>query len=267
MNDRTCYGNECENRATRKGLCGKHYDRMRKHGDPDYVAPKHVQRVCSVPGCEKPYNSNGLCMLHYGRLRINGTVGTAGLTKFTTTLPSGDVVGRIMERTQENGECIEWTGYVLPSGYGIIRWRDKTWVTHRAMWTAKRGEIPTDDDWTIDHLCRNRRCVNVKHMEVVTRTENALRAGGLAIANGRNKQRSAMACKNGHERTAENTIRDKHGNRSCVPCKKITSARANAKTNLKRRAIYAEARANGLTSAEAALKSQKVAGYELKEVG
>lgn len=165
--------------------------------------------------------------------------------KFTTKLDRDDVRGRILERTRAVGDCIEWTGYAMPSGYGIIHWRGKSWVVHRAMWTVEVGPIPADDDWTIDHLCLNKLCVNVRHLEVVTRTENSLRAGGLARAQGRNKQRAAMQCRNGHERTDENTGRNRDGTRYCRDCKHAAWERTATRTSARRRAQYASARAAG----------------------
>lgn len=251
MAKRNCSVEGCDRAYRCSGYCGLHYDRVRRTGSPHLPAKP---TTCTVAGCGRGVYVTDKCRLHYDRLMKTGSVGTAGLVKFTTTLDSDDVVGRIMERTERRGDCIVWTGYAIPSGYGLIHWREKSWVVHRAMWTAINGAIPEGDEWTIDHLCRVKRCVNVKHMEVVTRTENSLRAGGLAIAQGRNKQRNAMACRNGHERTASNTTINKHGIRQCLDCRKSTWARNSAAANAKRRAEYA-ARAERARRPRAALRA------------
>lgn len=231
MSKTICYGAGCDRSATRKGLCGKHYDRLRRRGDVNYERPAPLsQGLCSVPGCAKNYLSRGLCNMHYLRLTLRGDVGEAEPEKWVTEQDNDDIVARIMERTEIVGTCIQWTGYAIQSGYGTIHWRGKEWVVHRAMWTAKVGPIPTDDDWTIDHLCLNRRCVNVQHLEVVTRVENTRRGGGLAIAHKLNKARSLQSptCRNGHPKTDENSYWGNAG-RICKPCKKAAWQRRKAK--------------------------------------
>lgn len=66
---------------------------------------------------------------------------------------------------------------------------------------------------TLDHLCRNRLCVNPEHLEVVSRGENVLRGVGVTAENKRKTH-----CAHGHEFTTENTYR--YGNkRHCRTCR------------------------------------------------
>ncbi len=58
-------------------------------------------------------------------------------------------------------------------GYGRCQWRRKTWKTHRLVFTWLVGPIPPE--MQLDHLCRNRRCCNPTHLELVTGTENTRR--------------------------------------------------------------------------------------------
>lgn len=64
--------------------------------------------------------------------------------------------------------------------YAQIGWRVpggvRVTTAHRASWVAKHGQI--SDDLTVDHVCRQRRCVNVAHLRLLTRSENG-RDGGL----------------------------------------------------------------------------------------
>lgn len=87
-------------------------------------------------------------------------------------------------------ECIEWQGAKLPSGYG--RWRGTT--AHRATWEQAHGAI-SDSDMVVHHTCYNRGCVNLDHLQLVTRSENA------------SWQRSAFAdvCHRGHPFDEANT--------------------------------------------------------------
>ncbi len=65
---------------------------------------------------------------------------------------------------------------------------------------------------TIDHLCRNRACINPKHLEVVTRKENTLRGVGPAALNAKK-----TVCRKGHTFSASNTYYSRYG-RSCRAC-------------------------------------------------
>jgi hypothetical protein len=71
--------------------------------------------------------------------------------------------------------CWQWTGAVGGGGYGRIGWQWRNWITHRLAWTLLRGPIPAG--LTVDHVCRNKLCINPEHLELVTITENLARDG------------------------------------------------------------------------------------------
>ncbi len=118
--------------------------------------------------------------------------------------------------------CWEWTGYVNPDGYG--GWTDYRRFKRRngscnigahkwsyLMFTIdkpllKKGQV-------IDHLCRNRKCVNPDHLEAVSCKENLLRGYGICAQNARRTH-----CKYGHEFTPENTQLNKFKGRVCKQC-------------------------------------------------
>jgi hypothetical protein len=81
---------------------------------------------------------------------------------------------RVSARIEKRGECQVWTGARNNKGYGSMRLSThKTSLVHRFIYEQIVGPIPAG--LTIDHLCRNKLCVNVEHLEVVTRSENSLR--------------------------------------------------------------------------------------------
>ena len=91
-------------------------------------------------------------------------------------------------------DCWPWTGYVCAGGYGRFAARCRPTVlvqAHRFAYETEIGPIPVGLD--LDHLCRNRRCVNPTHLEPVTRRTNVMR--GMAP-----HARAARAgiCKRGH---------------------------------------------------------------------
>lgn len=89
-------------------------------------------------------------------------------------------------------------------------------LAHRFTYELIAGEI--SDGLTIDHLCRNRCCVNPDHMQPVTQAENLLRGDGFVGVNARKTR-----CVNGHEFTDENTYVRPNGRRVCRACHRETS--------------------------------------------
>lgn len=85
-------------------------------------------------------------------------------------------------------DCVIWLGAQDGHGYGQINVNGMPIKAHRIAWQLQRGEIPAD--LTIDHLCTNRLCQNVEHLELVTRAENGRRG---SATKGRK-----LACVNGH---------------------------------------------------------------------
>lgn len=98
---------------------------------------------------------------------------------------------KFMEKVSMNEEtgCMEWVGAMLPNGYGQVGFRGKLWVAHRAFWVFMGKPDPGGFD--LDHLCRNRKCINPDHLELVSRGDN-LRRGFIA-----------RGCKNGHPYSPE----------------------------------------------------------------
>ena len=69
--------------------------------------------------------------------------------------------------------CINWSGHINSCGYGTTNFNGKFYMAHRLSWIEERGEIK--DGFVIDHLCLNKSCINVEHLELVTRGENTRR--------------------------------------------------------------------------------------------
>lgn len=72
---------------------------------------------------------------------------------------------------EPNG-CWRWTKGKTTAGYGHISIRQVYFQAHRLMYILHRGPVTTEH---IDHLCRNRWCVNPWHLEPVSAAVNAQR--------------------------------------------------------------------------------------------
>ena len=127
---------------------------------------------------------------------------------------------RFFAKVRQSGDCWEWTG-TTNNGYGHFWTGDSRVYAHRLAFEFLRDEIPAD--LQIDHLCRNRLCVNPWHMEPVTARINTLRGSGVTA-----RLAVLTHCKHGHEFTPQNTIRIPQG-RQCRTCRRAIEARYRAR--------------------------------------
>lgn len=115
---------------------------------------------------------------------------------------------RILARSQQDNDCLVWRGASNSKGYGCIAVEGKSQLTHRVIYQELVG--PIRSDLTIDHTCRVPLCVNVRHMELVTRAEN-----------NRRKYDHQTHCVRGHELSGDNVRlhqRPTHVARRCRTC-------------------------------------------------
>lgn len=104
-------------------------------------------------------------------------------------------------------ECWEWQASFMSSGYGNFRLPNGWIGAHRMAYLLTHGAIP--EGMHLDHLCKNIKCCNPKHLESVTPNENAFR------------KRREM-CKRGHPLDGENLyVPPGSDRRLCRACRRM----------------------------------------------
>lgn len=110
-------------------------------------------------------------------------------------------------------ECWKWMGARTKNGYGYFHVdRRRRHGAHRIAYELMVG--PISESLTIDHLCRNRSCVNPEHLEPIPLRENILRGSGFSARNAKKTH-----CKWGHRFDDINTYLDRNGWRMCKICR------------------------------------------------
>lgn len=144
---------------------------------------------------------------------------TARFCSYSCQRPALSFENHVLDRIDLSSPdgCWEWTGVTNDGGYGVVGFNCKMSRVHRIVYEFLVEDIP--DGLTIDHLCRNRRCVNVDHLEVVTHKVNILRGTGVSAINAKKTH-----CLRGHPFDDINTYYH-NGDRHCRTCRKANAYR------------------------------------------
>ena len=134
-----------------------------------------------------------------------------------------DPVERLLSKTQQSDDgCWVWTGATTGrTNYGQTRLEGVKMTAHRAMWTVLVGPIGSGVE--LDHLCRNRLCVNPDHLEPVTPRTNWERGEAPSSVAQRTN-----TCKRGHPLSGDNLVPwqlENRGRRQCKACQRENQRR------------------------------------------
>ena len=142
----------------------------------------------------------------------------------------------------EETNCWVWKLKPTDTGYGIYNTHSKVFKAHRVSWRIFKG--PLTDGLVIDHMCKNRMCVNPAHLREVDSHTNTMENSNWFVALNKLKTH----CPSGHEYTEENTrlkpqtINPELLGRQCKECTRIFQNKKYHKNkeaiSLKRKEIY-----------------------------
>lgn len=119
-------------------------------------------RHCETPGCTSPLYAKGECGACYARRRRDEARGRPPPTAFDRFWAK--------VRSSSPDECWEWTGGTF-DGYGRFSSSGVRHPAHVYAWLLAGRSRQSEK--VLDHICHNRKCVNVAHLREVTRGQNS----------------------------------------------------------------------------------------------
>jgi hypothetical protein len=119
---------------------------------------------------------------------------------------------RIAERTQQEGECLVWTGNINVHGYPRLNLDGKLFLVHRLVKTL--ADAKSNYGFHVHHVCRNKRCVRAEHLRVLDIVKHA-----------HEHSKPQETCPRGHT-MRDAYIRPDNRGRQCRECIRLRTERA-----------------------------------------
>lgn len=144
------------------------------------------------------------------------------------TTDSRSVSIRFWGKVQVEGDCWVWQASKTKGGYGnftLCTNGKKRWImAHRWAYLSMIADIP--DGLDLDHLCRNRACVNPYHLDPVTRKVNLKRGKRRTYAR-------PTHCPQQHPYSGRNVRLSPSGTQICVICARAAVNRSAARDRVR----------------------------------
>lgn len=146
-----------------------------------------------------------------------------------------------VDKSAGDEACWPWMASLSQKGYGYF-WADGR-VTYGHRVSFQIHNQPISEGMMVDHICRNRACVNPSHLREVDNRVNTLENSISVPA----KNAAKIECSKGHVFDTDNTgyYTDRYGRtcRFCKECKRASYQRAKDRAAIARNALNAEAEA------------------------
>lgn len=126
----------------------------------------YMDTACKISDCAKRVDRRGWCSMHYTRWK---KYGDPHFVKRAVYSSPADAFAARRSAPNVDG-CRLWTGSKNDRGYGKLWTSEGIQYAHRFGWELENGPIP--DGIHIDHICRNRACVEVSHLRLATNKQN-----------------------------------------------------------------------------------------------
>ena len=145
----------------------------------------------------------------------------------TTPIPKNIDIFKVLSKINATDSCWHWLGTIESQGYGVFSVKNEkinkrqNIKAHRYIFSVFNSRLKSG--YVIDHICKNRDCVNPNHLRQVTVYENNVTYSSSPIA----KNKFKTHCIRGHHLHGENV--GGVGYRYCMTCKRDSNAKYRAK--------------------------------------
>ena len=92
-----------------------------------------------------------------------------------------NIANSIKIKVDKKTGCWNWEGYINDKGYGVLTVKGKTYKAHYYIHRLYK-KVKSVKGKELDHVCRNKKCVNPNHLRYITHTENVRRGLHLKLS-------------------------------------------------------------------------------------